>query len=147
MERISFFRQERFDGGVRAGIGIDESTVLNSFKRGKSESDPGLMWYIDVQFEGRSLPREAEDAREWFLRNKRLVIESLLNCAEHLEIGLDVDESWPFSQRIKGPRGTQGRLTVSGVRRLAEGELSRKLIETAEKFEESLASMKPLVNA
>jgi hypothetical protein len=147
MDRISFFRQERFDGGVRAGVGVNDVTVLNSFEPGKSDTDPSLLWYVDVQFEGKALPIEADSARSWLLANSSLVKQGLEQCAEHIEVGLDADDSWPFTQRIKSPRGSQGKVIVSGVRRLAEGELSQKLIETAEGFDETLRNLRPLVTA
>jgi len=62
MPTITFYRQARRDGGIRTGIEIDQNTVLMRFDRGRKESDPALLWCVDVRCSGARLPREPETA-------------------------------------------------------------------------------------
>jgi hypothetical protein len=145
MNKFNFFRQGRADGAVRAGVSVNEVSVLQLYHPSNSESNPALLWYVDIQVEGRSLPDEPEQARAWLLEQSELIKRALKSAADELEIGLDVDV-WPYVSKLRGtPAGVRGSLAVSGVRGLAEGELAKKLLETAENLQSMLIEMKPLV--
>ncbi len=148
MSKVRFYRQARCDGGVRTGIGIDDQPVLHEFRRGNDDSDPALLWYVDLALEGKGLPTEAEEARAWLLEHADAITTSLRAAAQRLEIGLDDSVEWPYRIELTSlPRGIRGEIRISGVRGLAEGELAGHLIELAETWQSVLEQLGPLVPA
>lgn len=144
MAKISFFRQERYDGGVRTGIGIDDETVLHHFETGSGESDPALLWFVDLGFEGRRLPSAPEQARKWLAEHAEFIRHGLQEAADRLQVGLDHDEVSPFRCPLSGaPHGVKAMLLVSGVRRLRAGELAANLIETSQEWNSILQRLSP----
>ena len=148
MSKVRFYRQARSDGGVRTGIGIDDQPVLHEFRPGSDESDPALLWYVDLALEGKGLPLEAEEARAWLLECADPITTSLRTAARRLEIGLDDSVEWPYRIQLTGlPRGIRSEIRISGVRGLAEGELASHLIELAETWQAVLEQLAPMVPA
>jgi hypothetical protein len=146
MNKIKFFYQERCDGGARTGIGINDLLVLHRFVPGSAEHDPALLWYMDVVFEGLSLPEEPDNARQWLQSQSHTIKRSLDQTAKHLEIGLDISEEWPFRQEIAGTsQSVLGNVFVSGVRRLSEGELAEKIRSVANNWDTILQELAPFV--
>ena len=142
MSQIVFYRQERYDGGVRAGIEVNGERVWHTFTPGALDSNPALLWYVDLNVEGESLPIDSETARRWLLDHGEVFKRGLEEAAGQLEIGLDADEPWPYVLPLSGgPPGVEARLTVSGVRGLGDGELAEKLKETCREWSEILSAM------
>ncbi len=148
MPKIAFYHQERFDGGVRAGLGLDDRTVLHRFEPGREPSDPALEWYVDVVVKGRGLPTSPDEARAWLIEHADFIRNGLSGGAERLEVGLDTDgEGWPFRWQLAGsPQGVEAFAVVSAVRRLKEGELARRLQRVAEEWEDSLRRLETMVS-
>jgi hypothetical protein len=145
MPKIGFYRQARYDGGMRTGIGIDDQTVLHDFQPGAEQSDPALLWYVDVAVEGDRLPSEPDAARTWLFDQSDTIAEAFREVGNHLEIGLDSDASWPFRVRIRNlPRGIRGEISISGARRLSEGELARQLTNLANTWTDTLERLTPM---
>src|SRR5438309_1549162 len=84
---LTFYRQERADGGVRTGIMAGDSTVLELFEAPEEEYDPSLIWSIDIRCHGSSLPFNAEGARAWLLENGAMIRDGLSRFTEHLRAG------------------------------------------------------------
>lgn len=148
MRTIRFYQQQRSDGGVRSGLGIDDEPVLHEFIAGDEESDPALLWYVDVVAKSSHLPGDAEHAREWFVRHRQEIQQTLRDMAERLTIGLDEGNCWPYSAKLTGlPRGVAGEVRVSAVRSLREGELARHLRLLADAWEAVLSRLAPLAAA
>lgn len=146
MAKISFFRQERYDGGVRTGIGINDETVLHHFETGSGEADPALLWFVDLGFTGRSLPSAPEQARKWLAEHAEFICHGLQEAADRLQVGMDHDEPSPFRWSLSGaPRGVKAVLLVSGVRRLGAGDLATNLIETSQEWNSILQRLAPPV--
>jgi hypothetical protein len=146
MTKIKFFRQERYDGGTRAGIGVNDEAVWEAFEPGPEEVDPALLWYVDVVFEGARLPATPEGARVWLMNHEESIRQGFQLAADRLQLGMDQDESWPFRSQLAGlPRGVRGSLSVSAIRGLEEGELSEKLTETSRQWNSILERLVPLV--
>lgn len=134
MHSIKFYRQARYDGGVRSGIGVDGTLVMHHFAPGHEDDDPALRWFVDLIFESDTLPSEAEAARDLLLRQSTFAQHVLRDTAEHLALGID-DEEWPYTVQFKDePSGITCRLTTSGVRSLADDELAANLAETADNW-------------
>src|SRR3990172_12151792 len=100
MTNIDFYRQQRFDGGVRSGIGVNNVTILERFNPGRRESNPALLWYIDVRLEGKSLPQDPDAVREWLRRENGFIRRGLSKAADQLELGIDADVL-PFMQELR----------------------------------------------
>jgi hypothetical protein len=148
MPKIAFYHQQRFDGGVRAGLGVDDQTVLHRFEPGREPSNPALEWYVDVIVTGRSLPTSSDEARDWLIEHADFIRRGMGKAAEQLEVGLDTDDdAWPFRWKLGGgPRGVEAFAIVSAVRRLDEGQLARRLQQVADQWEDSLRQLEPLVS-
>lgn len=143
MTDISFYRQQRQDGGVRSGLEVDGGIVLHHFQEGRGDSDPALLWFVDVRVKGRNIPRTAEAARAWFAEQKIIIQEGLRNLAEELRAGMDFD-SWPLQRPLKGvPRGAQVQIVCSAVRRLKARDIAKILIDIADHWLELLQELEP----
>jgi hypothetical protein len=114
MPKIAFYHQQRFDGGVRAGLGVDDQTVLHRFEPGREPSNPALEWYVDVIVTGRSLPTSSDEARDWLIEHADFIRRGMGKAAEQLEVGLDTDDdAWPFRWKLGGGRAESRRLRLS----------------------------------
>lgn len=145
MGMIGFYCQKRYDGGVRSGIGFDDTTVLQHFEGGGAEVDPALLWYVDLRFEVGQSPLDASEARRFFLENESEIVAALTAAAEHLEVGIDSGDYWPYRYPFKGRDGTPGEITVSGASRLSDGELAEEIQAIAANWRGRLLQMTPLV--
>lgn len=148
MAQLRFYRQVRYDGGIRTGIGVDEQPIWHDFQAGSEDSDPAILWYVDVIVEGNKLPNDPEESRGWLLAQATPLTNALRAAAERLEIGLDDSADWPYRVRLNGlPRGVQGEIRVSAVRGLPEGELAQGLSDLADRWEAILERLSPLAPA
>jgi hypothetical protein len=140
MRKLTFYIQEREDGGRRMGIDLDGDTVLGRFDPGHAESDPALVWYVDVRCKGE-LPPEPELARNWLLQQKDLFMKELNRLGEKLQVGLDFNP-WPLQWKVEGaPRGVEITIVCSSLRRVPSRELGQHLEQLAEKFAETVNSL------
>jgi hypothetical protein len=140
LSAISFYRQARRDGGIRTGVTIDADTVLHRYEGGGNDSDPALVWFVDLRCEGRRLPTEPEAAREWFLSHAQLIKEGLRASAEELQAGIDIG-SWPLERPLTGPRGVRMRVVCSAVRRPEALDIARILQDIADHWEERIKAL------
>jgi hypothetical protein len=139
MPTIGFYRQVRVDGGVRTGIDIDGDAVLQRFDPGAGDDDPALLWYVDIDCNGESLPDSAEDARQWLIDNAGRIVRELSDAADQLEIG--ADDSWRPWRRTATEGGVQVEVSCMAVRRLANRRLGRHVRELADSWPRVLASL------
>jgi len=138
MRKLSYFRQQRVDGATRTGITIDGYIVLHSFENEAAEPDPALLWYVDVRCEAKHLPKEAEEARAWFLTKSAVIRQALNQLADELQAGLDVSV-WPLLWNIPGtPRGLRMKIGCSVMRRLEALDTANILRGVANVFESTL---------
>jgi hypothetical protein len=145
MPTLTFYRQARVDGGVRTGIDVDDETVLHHFQPETSESDPALLWYIDLRCKGERLPSEADDARAWFIDKREWFQRELRRIAEQrLEMGFDA-ELRPYHEELSdGPKGAEVVVYVSAVRRLTARDIASQLRDLADRWEQILHDLAPL---
>ena len=132
MSQLTFFRQARADGGVRTGVELDGDLLLHRFEEGAAEDDPGLIWFIDVGFEGEGLPHGAEAVRDFLLARASEIASALAQMSDDISrTGVD-SGAWPLRRRA--PATTDGvsiTLTCSAIRRLEGREIANKLSELA----------------
>lgn len=143
MHSISFYRQQRRDGGIRMGLAVDCDTVLHCFQEGEAEPDPVLLWFVDVRAKRKRLPEDADEVRRWFLEHATLVKKGLRTLAQEMRAGMDVDE-WPFQWPIPGtPREPQLKIVCSVSRRFEARDIARVLTDIAEHWTDYLTLLQP----
>ncbi len=147
MPVISFFRQKRYDDSIRAGLGLGDRSVLQSFERSENEPDPALLWYLDLRIEGACLPTEVESARRWLVEHERPLMREFADAATKLQLGLDQGDARPFVRRFDLQTGVSGVITVSGVRALDEGELSEAVSYTGKNLSAIIEALEPALVA
>lgn len=142
MHELTFFRQARHDGGMRMGIELDgESLLLNHFEPGQ-EDDPlgsALLWFIDIRCRGGSMPRDAETARQWFLKHRDSLVEGLEEFAREVFAGTDDDAPLTMPKPLPPLEGEQAaglttEYVCSSIRRIKGPELSRAIQDVADHF-------------
>lgn len=124
MADVTFYHQERFDGGQRSGVTVDGRTVLHGFVPGAGEYDPELEWYVDLSLPTTNPPTET-DALQWLAVNERVIRDGLVSTAAKLECGLD-NSAMPWETTTPGPEGPI-RVSVVAVRRLLARQVGDKL--------------------
>lgn len=125
MAEVTFYHQERADGGRRTGVTVDGDSVAHGFLTGSEEYDPSLVWYVDVTVQTTS-PPSRETALVWLERHTPEIRLALLETAGLLELGIDAN-SMPAEFGRKGIR-----VTVSAMRRLVGRQIAQKLSHFAE---------------
>ncbi|MGD0541912.1 MAG: hypothetical protein ABSB33_10375 [Tepidisphaeraceae bacterium] len=139
MRTITFYRQKRIDGGIRTGVEVGGNTVLSTFESGGGKHDPALLWYVDVLCEGRRLPKDSEEARDWLSLQKKNVRRLLDALAKKVVAGVDAGD-WPVHQQGTF-HGVKMRVSCSAVRRLEARKLTGILGDIAEHWEEYVGSL------
>jgi hypothetical protein len=138
MPKIDFYRQKRVDGGVRTGVEVDGEGAFHQFEPGRRDSDPALLWFVDVRCQGRSLPTGAEAARRWLLDNTGVIQGGLRALAEEFRAGMDPGV-YPLQWRIPGTaKGRRLTIVVSTHRRLVARRMAAALLDVAENWEERI---------
>jgi hypothetical protein len=129
MAEVTFYHQERVDGGRRSGVTVDGETVLHGFIPGSNDDyDPALEWYVDVSLTTANPPTQTS-ALGWLNDRKPEIEQALAETAEVLSTGIDADSMPAEFER----NGTDGRIrvTVSAMRRLVGRRVGEKLLEFA----------------
>jgi hypothetical protein len=146
MASVTFFRQQRVDGGIRTGIDFEGITLLESFTPGGDEDDPVLLWYVDVQLEGVIPVRSPEHLRRWLSELTGTLQPFLDRVADEMDAGADGE--WPVRRSFDLNAGDL-RLTVSatGVRRLAARQLGERVREIGQRWREFVEALHPLSSA
>ena len=133
---------------MRTGIGVDEQPLWHDFQAGSEESDPAILWYVDLAIEGNTLPSDPDEVRQWLVEEAKPLTDGLRKAARRLAIGLDDSTDWPYRQQLEGlPRGVRGEIRASAVHGLQEGELSQGLNDLAKNWEAVLERLAPLAHA
>jgi hypothetical protein len=138
---LSFYRQQRRDGGVRTGIEIDDHTELGRFENEAEDSDPVLAWWVDLRCEGRKLPMDPESARRWFLEHAAVIHRGFQTLANEMEAGLDFN-TWPHVWPVPGsPRGVRMAIACNASRRRDGLKMPQILKEIDQHWEELIATL------
>lgn len=145
--KLAFYRQARVDGGMRTGVDWDDTPLLHEFTPGSDDNDPALAWYVDVEFEGDTLPSGAEEVRRWLMRRGATVATSLRTVADELALGIDV-ATWPMKRSLGDlPRGVHATLSCSAMRRIECREIGQRLRELADDWRKIIRRLPPMREA
>ena len=141
---LIYYRQGRVDGGIHTGVDGYDVPLLESFENEApyDESDPVLVWYVEVRCKGQGLPTSVDGARSWLLKHQELIRSGLVALADELSVGLDV-ESYPYFWRKFSSQPEEAQLTlVCSAHRRSNGiELGRHVRAFADHFEEFLTRL------
>lgn len=130
MAQVTFYHQERVDGGRRSGLLVDGNSMLHGFLPGGADRDPALAWYADVTLESETPPEE-RDALDWLSQHGVEMRAALKEAGRELACGLDVDTvPWEFTYPGSG---RPIRISVSAMRRLTARQVGQKLSELSER--------------
>jgi hypothetical protein len=141
MPKLTYYQQQRADGGVRTAIFTEHETLLHHFEEGSDDTDPTLLWFVELRCEGRRLPAEPEPARQWFLDHAELMRNGLKALAERLEVGMDAD--WPLLWPMPAaPRGVRVTIAISVARRSVGLKAASILADVADHFEANLRKLR-----
>ena len=144
MRTIAFYRQKRFDEAVRTGIEINDAPAWESYEEGPDDHDPGLLWYVDLVFEGEALPTGVEESRRWLMEQSSFVREVLTDTASSIEVGFDV-EPGPFRREFRMPSADVAlTVSISAVHRLVAIEMAAVIKQIADDWDAFLQRLQPL---
>lgn len=73
------------------GVELDGELLLHRFDEGSDESDPGLLWFIDIVCGGVRLPFEAEAVRDWLLEQNQTMSGALSEFCTAIAAGIDAN--------------------------------------------------------
>ena len=136
MSKLIFYRQKRFDGGLRTGLELDGLNVADEFEDGSGERDPTLRWYVELRCEGPSVPSDPYDATDWLLDLAPLAREGFRLLAEQLEVGVDRDlYNLIWSDFPIQPEGANLKIACLAIRRADGLEMSGVVQQFGQQFE------------
>ena len=134
MSKVTFYRQKRFDGGIRTGIDIDGDRALHHYEPGKGDENPALQWYVDLRISG-DLPDAPDELRAWLLGHASKICNAL-NDLSRKHIGTDEDLV-PFQAELPTiQKGVKIVVVWSAVRRVNNLEFTEVLRQLAVHFVE-----------
>lgn len=145
MAGLTFFRQERVDGGIRTGIMLGGTTVLERFEGKGDEYDPSLAWSIDLRCNGLSLPTTANDARNWFLAHEAEIREGFMRYADQLGAGSDPTGIFllEWSDFPNPPPGVAMKIVCGALRRVDALYLASRLKFVGEYWATLVGELEP----
>jgi hypothetical protein len=142
MNRITFYRQKRRDGGIRTGIEINGETEFG-LEEGFTgeEQDPVLVWFVDLRVEGKKLPTDPEEVRQWLLKQSPVICAGFQLLAEELQTGVDFN-TYPYLWPIPdAPRGVRMIIACSAMRRADARAIRDVLLENAAHWKERIGQL------
>jgi hypothetical protein len=143
MSQITLYRQKRRDGGVHHGLLLNGGNAWEHFAPGEDDTDPVLLWFVDIRAEGQSLPQDPELAREWLLQNARLINKALRGLAKELRAGIDFN-ALPLQHDVPGaPDGVRIRIVCSAMRRFDSLQMAKLLAQFARRWQTDLRELRP----
>jgi hypothetical protein len=146
MHEFGVFQQERVDGGVRAGVSLDDETCWHLFEPGGSEDDPALRWYIDIRGSGDSIPTDPLDLHQWLSSPEFVasIRDAAAALAERVAAGID-QGGWPVRQEVaNAPEGAKLALVASAVSRSDSLEIARLIRRFGQDYPGLLERMQTL---
>ena len=139
MAELAFYRQKRFDGGIRMGIEYDGSRLFEDFQQGppELEDEPmgsALEWYIDLRCRGDALPNHPEAARQWFEVRSAAIQDALREFSGAVKAGIDDD--FPIESPLYkfDEHGVQMKIVCSVIKRITRRVFSGVLEECSREF-------------
>jgi len=141
MSTIWYYKNVRYDGGIRTGLDVNDERAFQSFVPGEEAEDASLEWFVDVMCVSEILPSEHEAARRWMLEDVSAICDGLEGVAERLSVGLD-ELSMPFVRSWSdSSSGVNFRIRCSAIRRLPGLDIAARIREVAKGLESELRSL------
>jgi hypothetical protein len=143
MAKLVFYRQKRYDGGIRTGVELDDDRVADWFDPGPDENDRVLLWYVDLRCEGSGVPDEPELVLDWLLEHGPIIRDGFLRCADHLRNGFDPDiytVRWTDFRDL--PPEVAMLIASSAIRRVDALEIGSHVLEIATSWDGIIAKLK-----
>ncbi|MGC1273196.1 MAG: hypothetical protein WBC44_05775 [Planctomycetaceae bacterium] len=141
MTDVTFYRQKRFDDGLRTGIDVDGVEYWHHYAPGPDEGDSGILWFVDVRLEGDSLPDDPDAVRSWLSMHAREITTALREFSQQYVIGLDAGP-YPQRRQIEGlPDNVDGAMVLSAAHRVEARRLGDVLAEIADDWPNLLAEL------
>jgi len=142
MAKLMFYRQKRYDGGIRMGVDLNGEEIAHHFEEGSAERDPALIWYADLRCEGPGLPNDPDDAMDWLLAHSPSIRVGFARFAEKLRVGADTDiYSLYWTEFPEVPEGVTMTIACSAARQVDGREMSSVLTEISERWDELLLEL------
>jgi hypothetical protein len=142
MAKLIFYRQKRYDNGIRTGLELDGNPIAERFEVGDGPRDPALIWYVDLCCEGPDVPDEPDLGEPWIIEHSPLVRDGFCRLAERLRAGADKDiYSLTWGDFPDAPEGVAITISCSAVRRVDGREMSNILREIGTRWEAIVQSL------
>jgi len=144
MPRLTFYRQYRADGAVRTGIELDEDMIFERYEEGAPESDPTLLWYVDLRCIGPELPTDPRAAKQWFLEHEQIIRAGFTQCAAEVEAGRDL-ELYPllWTKFSAAPPNVEMTIACATNRRMWGLSVPKLLEDVAAHWRERIEQLEP----
>jgi hypothetical protein len=140
MTEISFYKQMRNDNGIRYGIMRDGDGIWVHYDAG-SGIDPGLLWFVKVEFEGEGLNVDPQAARELFITYAEPIYTLLGELIEALRQETD-PMVWPVDTRqIDVASGVTLKVVCSPVRRIPVRAVLPSIIDLRDRWQQHLDTL------
>ncbi len=142
---LTFYRQERVDGGIRTGIMLGMTSVFERFEIHGEEFDPSLVWSVDLRCGGPALPTRADEARSWLLDHESIIRHGFQRYARKLDAGSDPTGifllEWSDFQDL--PPGVSMKIVCGALRRIDALYLAARLRDIGEHWAALVSSLEP----
>jgi hypothetical protein len=131
---LTFYRQQRVDGGIRTGIMLGMETVFEKFEGDEDQYDPSLAWSVDLRCNGPSLPDNPTGARAWLIAHHEEIRDGFRLFADQLGVGSDPTGVLllEWSDFPNPPPGVSMKIVCGALRRVDARYLSNRLAEVGE---------------
>ena len=142
MVKLIFYRQKRYDNGIRTGLELDGYPIAERFEEGDGPRDPALIWYVDLCCEGPGVPDDPDMVEPWLVEHSSLIRDGFVRFAERLRAGADKDiYSLAWSDFPDAPQGVTITISCSAARRVDGREMAAILQDTATRWDEIIHSL------
>jgi hypothetical protein len=143
MPKLVFYRQRRYDGGLRTGVELDDDRVVNVLDPGTNGIDPVLIWYVDLRCEGDGVPDDPERVLDWLQEHGPIIRDGFSRYAGHLRNGYDADiYSLKWADFKNVPQDVSMQIVCSAIRRVDALEIGSHLSEIATNWDAILETLK-----
>src|ERR1700722_6032187 len=139
MPELLFYHHVRADGATRTGITQGDEELWHSFRNASKDSDPMLLWSVDLRCEGKAIPLGADGARSWLLDNAAAIRDGIDRVRVLLENDLVLNLlslHWKTFPLL--PAGTRAVLVCMFCRWTESTELLPILQDLSERWEKRL---------
>jgi len=142
---LSFYRQERVDGGIRTGITLGMASIFERFEIEGEEWDPSLAWSVELRCSGSSLPTGTADVKPWLLAHESQIKDAFRRFSEQLAAGSDPTGVYPlqFADFRGLPAGVTMKIVCTALRRYDAYFLAEHVNYIREHWSELVKNLEP----